>query len=282
MKLTLMQIDLRDSVTIADIYDDDKYRILLQTEDIWELGSFLDYAILKFKYWNKQFKDWDDWRENAWWTENSWYDYQIFIEDDDGIRLLFRASMLILSPMVENALTLAIRFHSWQTRKGDGLPYMIHILEISQLLFRRTYDPILVSAGLCHDLLEDTECKEDLILMWCGKDGKVLDIVKSVSNDKELEGKADWEKKKLKYIETVKNGWKEAMIVSIADKIVNLESLLRQYKKEWKSLWDKFNRGKEQKLWFEKECLKMAKENNCPEFLISRYDGLVKDLENLV
>ena len=102
----------------------------------------------------------------------------------------------------------------------------------------------------------------------------MLRIVKAVSNDEELSDSVDWEKKKSKYVESVRAGGEKAIMVSVADKIANLYSFFEQYEKEGASLWKKFNRGKDKKVWFEKEVLKMAKE---------QWDHpLLKELEKLI
>jgi len=45
------------------------------------------------------------------------------------------------------------------------------------------------------------------------------------------------------------------------DKICNLQSFFDQYDKEGPGLWKKFNRGKEQKIWFKKAVPEMAKKH---------------------
>lgn len=62
--------------------------------------------------------------------------------------------------------------------------------------------------------------------------------------------------------------------MAVANKIHNLESLLITYKVQGSELWKKFNRGKEQKLWFEKEVLKMLKET-WKHPLIKEYERLI-------
>lgn len=164
-----------------------------------------------------------------------------------------------MNNLIQNAAELAWKYHKDQTRKGDVSPYIIHPIMVSTILAKNGFGDETISAGYCHDLLEDTDCQEDELEKACG--AEVLRIVKAVSNDKNLSDKKDWEKKKEKYIETVRAGGEKAIAVSIADKIANLYSFFDQYQKEGPSLWKKFNRGKEKKVWFEKAVLKMAKEN---------------------
>jgi (p)ppGpp synthase/HD superfamily hydrolase len=125
--------------------------------------------------------------------------------------------------------------------------------------------------------LEDTSCKESKIEKVCG--AEVLRIVKAVSNDESLSDKKDWELEKSKYVESVRSGGEKAIAVSVADKISNLHSFFTQYEKEGPSLWSKFNRGKEKKVWFEKEVIKMAREN-WSNPLLNELERMVEKLEN--
>jgi hypothetical protein len=262
----LVKIDLLDTMIYADVFDDQAYTLIDESED---LEKILEIAIGGFKHINPSFANYIDWDDRA---ENGGYELEIF---GDDYKSLFRGSMMLLSPHVEIALRKALRYHRGQIRKGDDKQYIIHLLEISRLLFGRggvEIDWEIIAASLCHDLLEDTDCPESEIEKWCGPE--VLRIVKAVTNDDTL----GWEDKKSKYIETVKEGGEKAMIVCLADKIVNLKALLEIYEKEGEKVWARFNRGKEKKLWFEHAVLKMLKEN-LDHPLIEKYDDLIGKLE---
>lgn len=156
--------------------------------------------------------------------------------------------------LVERAYRLAVKWHEGQTRKGDGLPYISHPISVAVLLGKNNFSAETIAAGFCHDLLEDTQCTEEEIAAECG--AKVLEIIKAVTNDESK----DWESKKLAYIESVRNGPVEAKAVCAADKICNLRTLVRAYHAQGPNIWKKFNRGKEKKLWFERQVLAMLKE----------------------
>ena len=270
----LATIDLTDAFIYADVFDEKAYRIIKESEDLEELTAM---AIQGFKIKNPSFRSYQDWDEKA---EDIGYEVEIFGHDSMP---LFRASMILLSPQVEIALMMALRHHKGQIRKADGNQYIIHILEISKLLYDNggmNKDRELIAASLCHDLLEDTKCPESEIEEWCGKE--VLRIVKAVTNDDSL----SWEEKKLKYIRDVKAGGEKAMMVCLADKIVNLRSLLDAHKDQGDEVWKHFNRGREDKLWFENAVLAMLKENlktsnfSAP-MLLEWYEKKIGELEGM-
>jgi (p)ppGpp synthase/HD superfamily hydrolase len=191
---------------------------------------------------------------------------------------IFRGSFQLLSKEVKNSISLALFFHDKQIRKGDGHPYLEHPLDVAHFLWRNKFSPEIIASGYCHDLLEDTKCPEHTIKEHCNDE--VLRIVKAVSNDESLSDKKDWELKKSKYIKSVEKGGEKAIAVCIADKICNLYSFFKQYKIDGPQLWNKFNRGKDKKVWFENEVLKMAK-NNWKHPILNTFEDLIQKLEQL-
>lgn len=176
--------------------------------------------------------------------------------------------------IVEKAVRISVVAHQGQTRKGDNLPYIIHPFMVALKLVKYNFSENIIAAALTHDVLEDTDYPEEKLHAELGDE--VFRIIKAVTNDESL----SWEEKKMKYIKTVRNGPEGAKAVCVADKIHNLESLLIAYADQGPELWKKFNRGKEQKLWFETEVLKMLKET-WKHPLIDEYEFLLKQEQGL-
>jgi len=176
--------------------------------------------------------------------------------------------------IIEKAVRVSVAAHKDQIRKGDDSPYIIHPFMVALKLAKYNFSDIVIAAALTHDVLEDTEFPEDKLKEELGVE--VLEIVKAVTNDDSLE----WEEKKKKYVESVRNGPDAAKAVAVADKIHNLESLLIAHSEQGAALWKKFNRGKEKKLWFENEVLKMLKET-WDHPLIQEYEQLLNQEKEL-
>jgi (p)ppGpp synthase/HD superfamily hydrolase len=156
--------------------------------------------------------------------------------------------------LIEKAVRISAAAHKDQVRKGDDLPYIIHPFMVALKLVKHNFPDTVIAAALTHDVLEESDFSEDRL-----KDElcqEVWEIVKAVTNDDSL----PWEEKKKNYIEAVRRGPEGAKAVAVADKIHNLESLMIAYQEKGPELWKRFNRGREQKLWFENEVLKMLKE----------------------
>jgi len=264
----LVKIDLLDSYPLADVFDEEKYTILEQSDDI---DSLVKNAIGGFQVENPKIYSYEQWIDEA---EDRGFEFIILSKDKE----LFRASIILIDPIILEAIFLALKYHGGQIRKGDGHSYLEHPLEVAHMLWKNKFSSEVIAAGYCHDLLEDTSCEESKIKDVCGSE--VLRIVKAVTNDESLSDKKDWERKKVKYIETVRKGGEKAIAVSVVDKISNLYSFFNQYEKEGPSIWKKFNRGKDKKLWFEKEVLKMARQN-WEHPLVEQFNKLVERLEFL-
>lgn len=172
--------------------------------------------------------------------------------------------------LVEKAAAIATQAHEGQLRK-DGPPYITHPTAVAHLLQGRGFPDTTVAAAYVHDVLEDTSFGEDRLREALGKE--VVDIVKTVSEDKSLE----WEERKKRYIESVASGSEAAKAVCVADKIHNLQSVLAAYAKEGEAVWQKFTRGKEEALWFHQETLQALK-RSWHHPLIGEYAQLVEKL----
>jgi len=265
---TLLKIDLIDANIHADIYDAGRYQTIAQE---MSLERILDTAVDEFFKANPSYRSWEEWEQRG---NDGAYEFEIFTDEPSSI---FRGSIL-LKEHVMSAISLARKYHGGRKRKGDNLEYLIHILEITRLLDKKGFEDEVIAAAFCHDLLEDTECTTKEIEMACGKE--TLRIVKAVTNDQKLDKRADWEKKKEKYIQSVMKGGEKAIAVCIADKIVNLKSLIKAFEKEGPTIWARFNRGKKQKLWFERSVLKVAKQN-WKNPLLKEYAALIEEMKGL-
>ena len=185
------------------------------------------------------------------------------------------------STLIDNAIDLICLHHAKQTRKLEKASYLIHPLGVATMIHRDFLEkatPELIAAALCHDLLEDTECTAAELEAVCGK--KVLMIVQGVTENPAFNDSKDWELKKEDYLSRVEESSGESKIVCLYDKIHNLNSVLVEHERQGIQIWEKFNRGKKKKLWFEKECHAMlSKPLDLPA--VERYGQMIVKMEKL-
>lgn len=177
--------------------------------------------------------------------------------------------------LIEVATALAIKAHEGQFRKEARTPYVVHPIAVALILSRHGFDDHVVSAGLLHDVLEDTSVTYDELVSAVGEE--VASLVASVSHNAEL----PWEEKKKDYIESIRTAGDSVKAIATADKIANAQSLLFAYEKDGTSLWKNFNAGREKKLWFEHTMLAML-EDEWEHPLIHEYAQYVEKMDTLV
>jgi len=135
---------------------------------------------------------------------------------------------------VEQAIRAAAVLHKNQVRKGEmPYPYITHLVSVAFILLDYTDDEDIVIAGLLHDTIEDTDYSLEELQEDFG--GRVKDIVAAVSEPRQKNGeKLHWADRKKAYLKQLKEGPKEALLVSAADKSHNLRTLVEAYHQDHK------------------------------------------------
>lgn len=147
--------------------------------------------------------------------------------------------------VIEKALQIASKAHQGQYRKGTDIPYIAHPVAVGMLLMKAGYRDEVVAAGILHDTDEDTDYKLEDIKRDFGEE--IAEIVAGCSEpDKSL----SWEERKEHTIEFLKTASSDIRAVACADKLHNIRSIIKDYKQEGETVWQRFNRGKEKQEWY--------------------------------
>lgn len=184
-----------------------------------------------------------------------------------------------MTPRFEQAINKAAFAHRNHERKGSGLPYIAHPFGVMCIASQVTEDEDVLIACLMHDVLEDVPeeySKQEMI-----KDfgGRVVSIVEGVTKDESL---PDWQERQDAYLKHLdEEASDESVIVSCADKIHNLMSILRDHDELGDELWSRFSGGKDQQKWWYKSVLEITTKR-LPELELNGQLGeLVGKLEEL-
>lgn len=114
---------------------------------------------------------------------------------------------------LQNVIEFATKCHKGQLRIGSGLPYIVHPLSVmTKLLKLGVKDEIVLTAAICHDILED--CPVDSVSLQWRIGTKATDIVE------ELTFKGI---NKSAYINSFKDKSIEALLIKILDRVDNIE-----------------------------------------------------------
>lgn len=84
--------------------------------------------------------------------------------------------------IVERAARFAYDKHRQQTRKGSGLPYFVHLVEVAVSLAWASQDREVITAGFLHDVVEDQGVsRQELALLFGTRVARIVDEVTNVA-----------------------------------------------------------------------------------------------------
>lgn len=148
--------------------------------------------------------------------------------------------------MVKKAIEFATKAHEGQFRKGTTRPYIVHPLEVSEIVATMTDDEEIICAAVLHDTVEDCE----------GVTVELLEqeftprIAKLVGQESEDKSKT-WEERKGATIERMKTASKDVKMIGLGDKLSNMRGIDKDYQEVGEEVWNRF-RKKDKKIigWY--------------------------------
>lgn len=133
---------------------------------------------------------------------------------------------------VEQAIRAASVLHNGQIRKGSApYPYISHLVAVGLIVGDYTDDEDTIVAAFLHDTIEDTDYTPEELADDFGKDVRDLVIALSEPLDKNGE-RFPWKERKVEYIKQLKKAPEGSLIISAADKIHNMRSVVEEYHAE--------------------------------------------------
>jgi (p)ppGpp synthase/HD superfamily hydrolase len=192
-----------------------------------------------------------------------------------------------LGPRFDEALQYAVDAHGDQTRKGTGVPYASHLLGVASLVLEEAGDEDEAIAALLHDVVEDQGGKRRLDDVRQRFGERVADIVEACSDslEEDQQLKPPWKRRKERYIERVRSDHDEsALLVSIADKLYNSRSIVRdlRFAEDRQEVWDRFGREQDCVLWYYRALVDAFRSRKQEaDRLLEELDATVTELEQL-
>jgi len=184
-----------------------------------------------------------------------------------------------LGPRFLRAFLFAAVKHAGQTRKASTIPYIAHLMGVASLVLEAGGDEDLAIAALLHDVVEDCGGAPMLKEVRRRFGSRVAKVVDGCT-DADTDPKPPWRERKENYIRHLRKADADTQLVSAADKLNNVRSILSDYQELGESVWSRFNGGRVGTLWYYRTLR--------DEFLrhksnrISRQlDRAVKELESL-
>ncbi len=140
--------------------------------------------------------------------------------------------------MLEEAIIYATVLYQGKVRKFKSVPYILHPMEVAQILATMSDDQELIAAGMLHDVVEDTDGTLGEIEKRFGP--RVAALVASESeNDYPGEDPRDtWKRRKEDSLKILRNSDDIGVqMLWLADKLANIRSLARIYSENGEKLW---------------------------------------------
>jgi (p)ppGpp synthase/HD superfamily hydrolase len=159
---------------------------------------------------------------------------------------------MIFTDNVERAINLSAVHHLPHTRIGLNTPYITHPYAVALIVSSYTRDEDVICAALMHDVIEDAvgytfdHLEKDF-------NPRVVTIVRFVTEDKTGSDTIDklrlnWDERKQKYLENLKKAPQESLIISAADSLHNLRSLLETHRQHGDTFWSSFGASLDKKM----------------------------------
>jgi (p)ppGpp synthase/HD superfamily hydrolase len=158
-------------------------------------------------------------------------------------------SAVQLGPRFMRAFVFAAAKHAGQTRKTTSVPYLAHLMGVASLVLEFRGDEDLAIAALLHDVVEDCGGLPMLKEVRRKFGSRVAKIVDGCT-DSYGEPKLPWLERKEAYLRHLKKADAETRLVSAADKLNNVRSILSDYREVGESVWTRFRGGRDGTLWY--------------------------------
>jgi (p)ppGpp synthase/HD superfamily hydrolase len=163
-----------------------------------------------------------------------------------------------LTGQFSKALVYAELKHHNQVRKGGDIPYIGHLLTVAGLVINDGGSETQATAALLHDAVEDA-----------GGPATLEEI--------------HWRERKQSYIDHLAGVGDDTILVSVADKLDNAWSMLRDYYEHGPELWQRFTvKDPHDHLWYYGELLTAYRNRECTSWMVDELARVVKELTRLV
>jgi (p)ppGpp synthase/HD superfamily hydrolase len=155
------------------------------------------------------------------------------------------------SERLDRALALATRAFRDVRRKGTGIPYLSHLLQVMVTVAEHGGDEDQLIAAVLHDYLEDIEgASAAELAAEFGE--RVAGLVAGLS-DTAVRPKPPWLERKQAYLVHLRGSPADLKLISAADKLHNARSIRRDLRVVGAEVWDRFSGTREQTLWYYRE-----------------------------
>jgi len=165
-------------------------------------------------------------------------------------------SIVPMTPRFAAAFLFAERLHCTQVRKKTQVPTISHLMAVTALVLENGGGEDEAIAGLLHDTAEDCGGRPVLEEIRRRFGDSVASIVEDCSDTLESP-KPRWQPRKERYLEHLETAPESTLLVSLADKVHNVRSLVFEYRRVGDQLWQRFSASQDQTIWYYQSLLEI-------------------------
>ncbi len=159
----------------------------------------------------------------------------------------------MFSTKFNEALTWATDLHKNQVRKTSNNPYIAHLLWVAGLIIENGGSEEQAIAALLHDSIEDQGVTVEEITRRFSQE--VADLVDAVT-ESYSHPKPEWIERKNLYLDKLRGSSREAVLISLADKLHNARALEEGLYAHGEGMWEQFFKSrKHETYWFYQELM---------------------------
>lgn len=184
-----------------------------------------------------------------------------------------------LGKRFEEALLFAARQHALQKRKASDVPYISHLLGVASLVLEAGADEDVAISALLHDVVEDCGGRPMLEEVRQRFGPRVAGIVEGCTDNLNGEKPSWWERKK-PYLRHLQAASDDERLVSVADKLHNLRSIVADYRSVGENVWQRFHGKRDGTLWYYRSLV--AEFDKRPNRLSQELARMLHELESLM
>lgn len=147
-----------------------------------------------------------------------------------------------MGKLINDAIRFAVEKHAAQTRKMNDTPYILHPMEVAEIIGTMTNDEEIMAAGMLHDTIEDSGASADEIREKFGDRVAAL-VLAETENKRPGQSEAEtWKIRKEESLAELKATTDPGVkILWLADKLSNVRSFVREYADEGPQIWEHLN-----------------------------------------
>ena len=145
---------------------------------------------------------------------------------------------------LEEAIIYATIMYQGKIRKLRNNPFILHPLEVAQILSTLTEDEEIITAGILHEIVDGTDGTLEEIEKRFGR--RVASLVDSVSENECTckETSDSWKRRKEKSLLILKNSDDVGIqMLWLADKLANMRALASIYSESGEALWQRLHQS---------------------------------------